>query len=92
MEIESTNAIQDTIHNLYTLSISEPVPYQRLLSSAQNLVNLFNDLELSAAVARLSPSDYQAFLLTHLILLDTVNARFLWKRIPKSFKSDGADC
>jgi len=34
----------------------------------------------------LSTEEYQHFLLTHLILLDTINARFLWKRIPKGLK------
>jgi hypothetical protein len=50
-------------------------------------VELYNDKELvQAHKGGLSLEDYQRFLLTQLIVLDTTNARFLWKRIPKSLK------
>jgi CSN8/PSMD8/EIF3K family len=52
------------------------------------LVELFNDHELSSPGGRLSLADYQLFLLAHLIVLDTVNGRYLWKRIPKAFRDD----
>ena len=52
-------------------------------------MNLFNDYELSSSDGRLTSTDYQLFLLAHLIVLDTVNARFLWKRIPKGLKQEG---
>ena len=57
---------------------------ERVISAARDLVDIFNDAELG--FEPLTPRDYQLFLLAHLIVLDTTNARFLWKRVPKSFK------
>ena len=36
-------------------------------------------------------TEYQHFLIAQLIVFDTVNARFLWKRIPKSLKEDSSN-
>ena len=47
-------------------------------------MELFNDAELS--LEPLGAKEYQLFLLAHLIVLDTVNAQFLWKRVPKALK------
>lgn len=54
-------------------------------------MDFFNDAELS--LQPLGAKEYQLFLLAHLIVLDTVNAEFLWKRVPtalKASKSEGA--
>lgn len=60
------------------------------METAKDLVETFNDKELIAAhKTGLSLEDYQLFLLAHLILFDLTNARFLWKRIPKSLKESG---
>ena len=37
---------------------------------------------------KLTQRDYSKFLLVHFIVLDTNNARYLWKRIPKKFKDE----
>ena len=52
---------------------------------ANHLVKLYNDFEINNP-GQLSLNDYTQFLLAHLIVLDTTNARFLWKRIPQTFK------
>lgn len=58
-----------------------------LLESANELIELFNDKEITKAhKGYLSLEDYQQFMLTNLIVLDTTNARFLWKRIPNNIK------
>ena len=86
MEVQSDNKLQDTLHNIKEYSAaSVNHNYGRVISAAQDLVELYNDAEISGD-SQLSSKDYQLFLIAHLILLDTVNARFLWKRIPKSFK------
>lgn len=36
----------------------------------------------------MTSKDYCKFLLIHFILLDTTNARYLWKRLPKKLKED----
>jgi len=41
---------------------------------------------LSSPKGVLSSTDYQIFLTAHLIVLDTTNAKYLWKRIPKGLK------
>ena len=56
-----------------------------LNSLAETLVKLFNEYEISNP-GLLSLNDYQLFLLAHLSVLDTNNARFLWKRIPDQMK------
>lgn len=94
MEIQSANSLQDTIHNLYTRAkmhdAGEKVSMASLLSLGSDLVTLFNDHEISSPGGKLSSADYQLFLIAHLIVLDTVNARFLWKRIPKSIKEEAS--
>lgn len=52
-------------------------------------MSLFNDFEISSPGGKLSSPDYQLFLLAHLVVLDTINCKFLWKRIPKALKSEG---
>lgn len=52
---------------------------------AHELVALFNEYEISNP-GKLTQRDYQLFLLAHLIVLDTTNAKFLWKRIPQAIK------
>lgn len=87
MEIQSANSLQDTIHNLYTQAKhDQQTNFSRLLLQADQLVALFNDHELSSPKGVLSSTDYQIFLTAHLIVHDTTNAKYLWKRIPKSLK------
>jgi hypothetical protein len=59
----------------------------KILHHANNAVFYFQEKELEAPDS-LKAKDYCLFLLTHLIIFDTNNARFLWKRIPKTFKTD----
>lgn len=37
----------------------------------------------------MTTGEYQQFLIAHLIVFDTINAKFLWKRIPKTVKDEG---
>ncbi len=53
---------------------------------ASHLVALYNEFEITNP-GQLSLNDYTQFLLAHFIVLDTTNARFLWKRIPQAFKN-----
>ena len=89
MEVHSGDPIKDLLHNIGALahSITEPTPsFSPLMESARELVELYNDQEISPPAGQLSQEEYQLFLLTQLILLDTVNAKYLWKRIPKALK------
>ena len=43
---------------------------------------------MSAPGGRLSANEYQQFLLDKLIVFDTINAKFLWKRISKGLKEE----
>ena len=67
---------------------AKPEPVDRLIQMGEVLVGYFNDYELSAPGGRLSSNEYQQFLLAHLIVFDTVNAKFLWKRISKGLKEE----
>ena len=69
---------------------AKPEPVDRLIQVGEVLVGYFNDYELSAPGGRLSANEYQQFLLAHLIVFDTINAKFLWKRISKGLK-EGAN-
>lgn len=92
MEIQSANKLQDTIHNIYALckrldeQAPKPSTYKPVISLAADAINIFNENEINQLNGRLTVSEYQLFLLTHLIAFDTINAKFLWKRIPSSFK------
>lgn len=55
----------------------------RLLQTGAQLITYFNDYELSAIDGKLTAGEFQQFLIAQLIVFDTINARFLWKRIPK---------
>ena len=97
MEIQSANQLQDTIHNLYTqskmhqerlASAAKPEPVDKLIQTGELLVSYFNDYELCAPGGRLSATEYQQFLLAQMIVFDTINAKFLWKRIPKGLKEE----
>ena len=72
---------------MYTHSQESSYPLTKLLKDAKNFVFLFNEYEISNP-GQLSLYDYQLFLLTHLIVNDTNNARLLWKRIPKQLKDN----
>ena len=67
---------------------ARPESVGRLIQTGEILVGYFNDYELSAPGGRLSATEYQQFLLAQLIVFDTINAKFLWKRIPKSLKEE----
>lgn len=71
------------MHNL--ISFASAGKLDKAISASHQLVELFNDAELSAKP--LGAKEYQMFLLAHLIVLDTVNAQFLWKRVPKALKA-----
>ncbi len=85
MEIESANSIADTIHNLYIRATSSTTSFETSLKMAHQLVALFNANELQNP-GNLTRQDYLQFMLAHLIVLDTTNAKFLWKRIPELLK------
>ena len=53
---------------------------------ANDAIQLFNDYEIHSPGGKLTVTEYQLFLLTHLIVFDTINAKFLWKRLPKTLK------
>ncbi|CDW80939.1 cop9 signalosome complex subunit 8-like [Stylonychia lemnae] len=89
MEIQSSNQIQDTIHNLYTLVKNSPDDHHQHIEVSQNLVNLYNDYEISSP-GQLSLSDYSQFMISHFLVFDTNNARYLWKRIPSNLKEKEA--
>jgi len=67
---------------------AKPEPVDRLIQLGEVLVGYFNDYELSAPGGRLSSNEYQQFFLAHLIVFDTINAKFLWKRISKGLKEE----
>ena len=82
--------MQDTIHNIYAvhkkLEEAKSHSFKQVLKVANDAIQLFNDYEIHHPGGKLTVTEYQLFFLTHLIVLDTVNAKFLWKRIPKSMK------
>ena len=84
MEIQSGNRLEDTLHNLKEFASAGSL--DRVISTAKELVDLFNDAELG--FEPLTARHYQLFLITHLIVLDTTNAQFLWKRVPATFKAE----
>ena len=87
MENQTGNQIKDLLQKLTSLSNSIVEPhhsFEPLLECAAELIYLYNEKELAGQ--SLSQEDYEAFLLTQFILNDTTNARYLWKRIPKSLK------
>lgn len=92
MEIYSANKLQDTIHNIYALCkklddlAPKPSTYKPVIALAADAINLFNDNEINQPSGRLTVTEYQLFLITHLIAFDTINAKYLWKRIPSSLK------
>ena len=71
------------MHNL--IGFASAGQLEKVLLESHQLVEYFNDAELS--LNPLGAREYQLFLLAHLIVLDTVNAQFLWKRVPKALKA-----
>ena len=88
MEIQSANKLQDTIHNIFAVckrldeQTPKPSVYKTVIALAADAINIFNENEINQPSGRLTVTEYQLFLLTHLIAFDTINAKFLWKRIP----------
>ena len=88
MEVQSANKLQDTIHNIFAVckrldeQAPKPSAYKAVIALAVDAINIFNENEINQPSGRLTLTDYQLFLLTHLIAFDTINAKFLWKRIP----------
>jgi hypothetical protein len=65
---------------------AKPGNITKIVEAAAEAVKIFNDLEITSC--RLSASEYQHFMICHLVLNDTTNAKFLWKRIPKGIRED----
>jgi hypothetical protein len=88
MEIQSANKLQDTIQNIYAVCkrLDEQAPksssYKTVIGLAVDAIKIFNENEINQPSGRLTVTEYQLFLLTHLIAFDTINVKYLWKRIP----------
>ncbi len=87
MEIQSGDELQDMLHNIKEQA--DEGRFEAALKTATCLVEYFNDYEISFKEGpqfELTRREYQLFMLAQLIVSDTVNARFLWKRIPAKLK------
>ena len=85
MEVDKSDPIADIVKSVCSFATGKDFSLPVFVQRAEIGLDMLNEFEIMRP-DELRPHDYVKHFLFHYLIEDTINARFLWKRIPHGMK------